>query len=588
MKLEFEQAAPEATRPVSLKVETASAADDAFAESDDDAENIDANVHPVKTGRFSKKEKLRSKRGPKVGKGRASRKEKPASATVERGLRKAAAQAVRQPSTLSSGFVPGQGRTYSSSDPDEVDDDSILHEVLTRTPPALLAPIVVPRMSAVIDEPPRVLDAPRTHSPSISMDSWAPSDSTARFDDVEEDRSSGFLALTPLRQQPEVEKCANGHDDTPIPSIRRGELPPIVEDDALFQSSGSLNAQAGLRNKRKSKPFPPSFPGYDSGDPDISPSSAYSGSVPSTIDDFAPADLAIPKASQIRLESIGASSEEVTVAKTTAEDLFRIHPPTTNTANNQRLDHANLAFIPQKDPAAGPSGIVRRASTCTKRKTVSFHKEAPVIIEPNLRAPSRSLPRDVMLSREPDDEPEFKDALDVSLDSFSAMRIRDSVKLATSIIPSGLPTMDIPRRTNRELSDSSGGEDSFARMSRVARVSFRDKDAIREASKRQSQAVAKAMSQQIRGVPRSAMLAYADNEVVLSDDNNEEVKPIKVTAGGHLSFRRRSTKSIREPPRVEAGKVPVPPPPPPFVPEPGRVRSNLRKAPPPPSAATSS
>lgn len=65
--------------------------------------------------------------------------------------------------------------------------------------------------------------------------------------------------------------------------------------------------------------------------------------------------------------------------------------------------------------------------------------------------------------------------------------------------------------SNRSLDNSSLMDDlssSWTRNRSSRRVSSRDKAAIREATKRQSIAVAQAIFEQIRGVPRSAMLAY--------------------------------------------------------------------------------
>lgn len=134
------------------------------------------------------------------------------------------------------------------------------------------------------------------------------------------------------------------------------------------------------------------------------------------------------------------------------------------------------------------------------------------------------------------------------------------------------------------------------------------------AKKRQSLAVRDALSQQIRGVPRSAMLAMARSET--DEGSTMNTVPGSPTPGPSAdihsnsttgntyasrsiveemqtkvdmpttSSTRRSTKSIRMPPQVQAGKAPPPPPPPPFSPDGARVKS-VRAAPVPPNARKS-
>lgn len=116
--------------------------------------------------------------------------------------------------------------------------------------------------------------------------------------------------------------------------------------------------------------------------------------------------------------------------------------------------------------------------------------------------------------------------------------------------------------------------------------------------KRQSMAVRNALSQQIRGVPRSAMLAYAENDVEkegsghmsraastvapfndgwFDEDSVGSLPSLKASGDSNRSIgqrnRSRSTKSIRLPPQVVPGVVPRPPPPPPFEPAAARMRS---------------
>lgn len=279
-----------------------------------------------------------------------------------------------------------------------------------------------------------------------------------------------------------------------------------------------------------------------------------------------------------------------------------------------------------------PQSIMRR-STSNKRKTVSFHTAAPTIIEPNARAPSYSVPRTALLSKE-HVKPE------IPIKQRPALRkARDSVKIVSSSVPRSFDTRDdspssteqnseddsfagrpsasqtpaalpdftrpealqtgTPRRPsmqniataasssvpehhasseNRNMSDfSAGSDESFIdRVSR--RMSTRvvkDRNELREASKRQSKAVAEAMASQIRGVPKSAMLAYSENDIVLAESFEDD-------DSSRVSLRRKSrqVKSVRMP-EFTPGVVPKPPPPPPFAPPPPRTKS-WRQPPPPP------
>jgi hypothetical protein len=139
---------------------------------------------------------------------------------------------------------------------------------------------------------------------------------------------------------------------------------------------------------------------------------------------------------------------------------------------------------------------------------------------------------------------------------------------------------------------------------------------IMASKKRQSLAVRNALTQQIRGVPRSAMLAYAENEVEAEGTDVEEgsqVGPYSddwfddmsgsyssmvirdkgnprdsfAAAGQSVRSRARSTRSIRMPPEIRPGMAPPPPPPPPFEPARSNIKS-IREVPPPPPDARAS
>lgn len=265
------------------------------------------------------------------------------------------------------------------------------------------------------------------------------------------------------------------------------------------------------------------------------------------------------------------------------------------------------------------TGVMRSASggvsnmRSSKRKTVSFREEKPVIIEPNLRerVPSKSVPRDTMYNsgssklasalRTPrvavDDFGGSEGSLDVPSPSSpysSSSRLggdlgpRSSMMFAEQVAMIEAEDNLPPKPTEAEppaLPQSSG-----KRMSRRS-IRNSNKQTVREASRRQSKAVAEAMAQQIRGVPRSAMLAFSENEVVVEVEvevsSDEDVHSTE-DSGNSMSFKPRArssvrnsrARSIRAPPVVVPGVVPRPPPPPPFAPEVSRVRS-VRRAPPP-------
>lgn len=595
---------------VPLQVECPTTDDVHYVESDDGVVDENVDTANLQRGRRSTVSGRSSAKLRKPKKGRASKQKdhrgrKPTSANLS--TSKPLMSNSNSSSAVPSGGLhrrsdaPPATRTYSSSD-QEADEGDDRHA--RRTPPALLAPIMVPRMSDVFDDNGNTVR--KLTSPSVSNDSWGINDCSERFDDVEDDLSSGVVKLSAVGKQKVVHKVALAHsqyEEDELASLGGGN------HDSLG-GGASLTAAGGVRNKRKSKPFLPSSTGYDNSAPPVAPDSAY---------DHMPHDLgALPPAVLSRQISAGVMSDDILIVDTSGDDMYQVPSPPTEdnprvqhegdlfqipsqssaakAAAAQRVKHDDLLHLPRAT-AAAPAGIMRRASTTNKRKTVSFHDESPVIIEPNLRAPSKSLPRESMLTKSSSETSEYKDALGAPRDSFSRLRgVRDSVSLAAHNKPpnkmfASIPpkasaasappkTMDIPRpRMQRELSDSSGAEEPFrARSSRrMSRVSSRDKDAIREANKRQSRAVAVAMSEQIRGVPKSAMLAFSENEVLISDDGLDD-------DDSDLSVRRSArAKSIRVPPPVAPGEIPTPPPPPPFQPEAHRVRS-VRKPPPPPAS----
>lgn len=486
---------------------------------------------------------------------------------------------------------PKVQRTYSSS----LDEGSgrLDPKAKERTPPPeLLAPIMVPRMS-------QAFDGERSKSPGPSQTSWV-DECAERYDDIDEDLSSGI--------------------------VRRAA---VGKEKVVHTADVGLG---GLRAKRKSKPFVHAGLDLDEAPP-AAPDSSYSDLRLEGFSVVQKAGDVVPDLPLSRQISAGVMSEDIEIVDTT--DLYRIPSPLPKKLG-ERDAHDGVTYVRRKSGLSsrppGPSGIMRRASTSTKRKTVSFHDESPVIIEPNLRAPSRSLPRDAYLSKSSSENSEFKDALDTPSSSFSGLRKpRDSMHVAankprsrmfssdisnandsrktgvgaptiggqgalevpdhgSSLVArpsaSSIPqTMDIPRaRMYRELSDSSGAEDASFRArssKRMSRISSRDKTAIAEASKRQSQAVAQAMMEQIKGRPKSAMLAFNDHEVLISDDD-----PLDEVSDD--SFRRKSRQSkVINAPLFVPGVVPAPPPPPPFAPSVPRARS-VRNPPPPPASPQSS
>lgn len=262
------------------------------------------------------------------------------------------------------------------------------------------------------------------------------------------------------------------------------------------------------------------------------------------------------------------------------------------------------------------SGKSPKQGSHSFRKTVSFREEKPVIIGDSpprgVVAPVARAPLAAMASPT---APEGHDALAAR----GALSRRKSQSFEGRL-PSGPGA--------QEYADMRARQEAMPRVSTA--------ESVRASKRRQSMAVRDALSQQIRGVPRSAMLAYAENETSETGAPSEytefeeasAVEPLSdgwfddatsVTSGLHIprspsarsgasgalsrntsglsgapayddprrmsmvGQRTRSTKSIRLPPPVQSGVVPRPPPPPPFEPSRGRVRS-VHHAPKPPPA----
>lgn len=521
--------------------------------------------------------------------------------------------------------------------------ERLMEKHMDNTPTELLAPIMVPRTSIMYGESPPH-DNNQQEQPTLSASS------SLRYADADD-------------QQHQI-------------------LAGIVAEQS--QSS----PLQGLRARRKSKPF-------------LTPVS-----VPSSQQLSSKKISPMPKLSEVPVpsnpDSIGTPLADRTEL-TTNTGLSRRESSLLSSASSSKLQqprHIKPLDIPRA--AAMKPILARRASSTNgNRKTVSFHDAAPVIIEPNLKAPSHSLPRlgkdstimnggppsiGSVLSQvrdsvtgfvplidvdESDDEEEneeqigdddvgiiprhnahtletqrnhnFNDLLneidedddeDEDDDSFgtaddnegicssSQFTDSDTVSLAQPItiysqqqqpqrpLPvQNPPTSSFPLRS-RQRSDVSYGSslDTFDTNQQTSwnnnpnrnsrRVSVHDKTAIREATRRQSMAVAQVMSQQIKGVPRSAMLAYSQNEIVVDDEETQDDHNNRgsstggmessgddgngsfIVVGGH---RRKSRKSIIIP-EVKPGEVPLPPPPPPFSPTRLNIRS-VRLAPPPPPSS---
>ncbi|PXF44643.1 hypothetical protein BWQ96_05585 [Gracilariopsis chorda] len=635
-------------RPVSLKVESPTTFNENFIDSDDSLtpqdENADlnrSNHHSSRSPRrkssvsstamsptsSSKKSRSKKNRKKSLSKSKSSFRIRSKSAksvnsrkrskTINRSSRHSSDPSIsisdavvsesvsRLPASATNSTIPSP----PASDFDEQDMSLIEDHIkphLDNTPAELLAPIRVPRMSHAFSHKPSA-------SPVLSNDSWGPQDSSSqrRYEDVEGDNSSSGLVSFPPVGKGRVVHKAN------YPS-RAPEFPLYAPPSPLHGSSPS--GSNTLRAKRKSKPYLLSDSATDN----------QTFNPPVTIDErVLPADLPVDS-----LPALSPSKRPMPSADPAPTMEYSRPSPAKQAAARDRV-RSDESFPPpmqsKSQSKIQPQSIMRR-STSNKRKTVSFHTAAPTIIEPNTRAPSYSVPRTALLSKE-DIKPELP------IKQRPALRkARDSVKIASSSIPRSFDTRDdapssteqnseddsfaehpstgptsgalldfrrpealqtgAPRRSatqniamaassaaednslseNRNMSDfSAGSDESFiARASR--RMSTRivkDRQELKEASKRQSKAVAEAMASQIRGVPKSAMLAYSENDIVLAESFEDD-------DSSRVSLRRKSrqVKSVRMP-EFTPGVVPKPPPPPPFAPPPPRTKS-WRQPPPPP------
>eukprot|EP00178_Gracilaria_changii_P014589 TRINITY_DN4102_c0_g1_i1.p1 TRINITY_DN4102_c0_g1~~TRINITY_DN4102_c0_g1_i1.p1 ORF type:complete len:810 (-),score=121.46 TRINITY_DN4102_c0_g1_i1:1036-3465(-) len=639
-------AAAKPPRPVSLKVESPTTADENYVDSDDTSGHYDENADvnrsrpsprsasrkpstsstAMSPPRPKSKSRSKSKKGRKSSvaesKSNSFRIRSKSTKSFKHSKRRtpthrrnnsdpsgsvsdiAASESIsRLPGSTTNSTLPSPPGSEFESQHDTSFIADHIKPHLDNTPAELLEPIRVPRMSAAFQ-------SKRSGSPVISTDSWGPQDSSSqrRYEDVEGDSSSGLISGPPVGKQAVVHK-AN------YPS-RAPELPSYAPPSPLHTSSPSVSNR--VRSKRKSKPYVLTNPDSDQVLP-------FEESVPPPelpIDQFP-----LSKSRRSMMSNDPAPTREIPrIVQAAARDRIRsdesFPPPAL-----QRAQAGNQ-----------PQSIMRRASS-GKRKTVSFHAAAPTIIEPSPRAPSYSVPRDAVLSRE-EVRPEVPARLAPAL-----RKTRDSIRFASSSLPrtfdsrddlslkyeedlnaqdsmirshsartftakesaasqgfarpeavqTGAPrTSYTTKRTSnsatlvedssapndRSMSDfSAGSDESFiARASR--RMSTRvvkDREELREASKRQSRAVAAAMASQIRGVPKSAMLAFSENDVVLADSFEEDDD-----SSSRISLRRKSrqVKSVQLP-SIESGVVPKPPPPPPFAPARSRVKS-VRVPPPPP------
>lgn len=236
----------------------------------------------------------------------------------------------------------------------------------------------------------------------------------------------------------------------------------------------------------------------------------------------------------------------------------------------------------------GRSGS-KKTTRAPPRKTVSFRVDKEVVIEPNLRErrhqPSSSLPRGIgsgrmLVSALKKQSSLPREASRPSLASGKPLvsALRKTQAIASPIESPRASPLPGPRVSFTDLNPNSSflsASSSFDSLP-VRRGSARLDP---EQSRRRSKAVAEAMIEQIKGVPKSAMLAYAEHEP--EDDMSGELPTVQLR--GSLRPRARSGRSMRLPPVFTPGVVPPPPPPPPFAPEPTRVRS-VRMPPPPPKA----
>ena len=629
-------------KPVELRIESPTTAAEDHPNISDN-ENVDSENVPrshARSSSTSKKSKTKSKRAFRKSKSAKKIKTKDRESRVENASsirRSKSDRSVRQSKTPTVDPSPSVSDTVGSDESREdlakkhLDEE--IEKRMDNVPKALREPVMVPRVSWAYDRPKPV------PSPPISGDSWAPNTCSQRYDDVEGDSSSGVLrnASNRIDDYPETLHDTIQHTYVPETLSRRPSTKTVQPDptsfddipeltpDEMFQdaSQGSTSTHSYI-SKRKSKPSIPARSLHDTSAPNIGETTGYDYNREHDRDPYSaarsyrdrdtkPTRNAIPEPSSIiRQGSVGTISDDIQVVDTSSQDLFTISSPSpaARTAAKERILHDDFMDIPRGD-ALGGTGIKRRASS--KRKTVSFQEASPVIIEPNLRAP-QSVPRSAVLSRD--------STKILNKNNHSAHgQIAVTAELPTDLIPSlkqshssmttsTTPGVNIPAgkeessskgskssiapapaggirssiSRQRELSDSSVEFEDAALEARLAKrlsqVSVvKDRQMARVASQRQSRAVAQAMAEQIRGVPKSAMLAYAENDFVPSDDYDEDDD-----SAASLGMKRRSrvVRSVRVP-SVKPGQIPRPPPPPPFEPERPRVQSVRSPPPPPPS-----
>lgn len=586
---------------VPLTIETPSTADDSYVESDDSAhdqsiddENVDhQNINTNRKSSVSQSRKSlqsntiiaednsKPKKSPaksfrlKSRKSKNSLKRQPTSENVLQ-PRNSNAQQTSNLSAQDTSAIPTPPESdHSSEAPEEHIQDH-----MDNTPKELLAPIMVPRMSGAFPDSKRILSDNRkqsrslVESPAISSETWLPSDSSQRYEDVEGDNSSGLISMSTVGKEKVIHKATYSPARAPLTMTSPRGVTPALRD-----ASSQSTVSQSMRSRRKSKPY-------------VSSSGTIDTSVPvlASLDSFAMDRLdeeqsynetgTIPEPAVLsRQISVGVMSDDIQVidtpalsSKTESNGVASLITPSPREAARQRI-HDDPLDLPSA--TAQPQGIIRRASS-TKRKTVSFHTASPTIIEPNLRAPA-SVPRSALL---------FKDswrASDVPRKPISALsNARDSVALAASPIPQTMDTNTISISRQQDRQDSFTSEDTFQeRSSRrmSTRVLVKDRNELREASKRQSRAVAAAMADQIKGVPKSAMLAFSENEIELAESFEESEQDSSLSS---LRRKSRASKTIRMPEFIP-GVVPAPPPPPPFIPDMPRARS-IRTPPPPPAS----
>lgn len=667
--------------PVPLKVEVPSTADNTFADSDDDPSNENENTTniPLSEGSPVQSPKASfSSRGKRTPGNMSFRiKSKNRKTKSRKGSQRSLTSPILlQPNTTPENDLEAASTVLSAADDQHIPKRStygrspsdiptepgtglsnesfeeILQRAMDRTPQELLAPIVVPRTSAVFGEG---LISPLNESVMLST-SPSPrvksSPDSQRFADADEsqlmepDLPSSAPVASPI-------KSSTSYGNTSAVSVSDTTSPP----PAAMQS---------LRSRRKSKPFPPLL---------ASPLSTEGSTSKSTLSQIpAPEPLS-------REPSLGMLSDETGEEDTnddnekgaTEESLFPVQAPTSGAAVRQRCElPLDVSSYSRVQPVR--SALARRASTAGKRKTVSFHDAAPVIIEPNLRAPSLSVPRSATLAKESpsqsqqslgstlwrtrdsvtwcrpsvplvdvhdEEDSDINDVMPFSENysnrgdadiiaspnsklagqgfntPFSTVKVsqRLMVKEGNTVTTSTYEmkmtgeedgdtiqaehhnsslagAQDIRQRS--DISTASRSDASFASFENVdtemrgrssVRISKKDKAGIREATRRQSMAVAQAMSEQIRGVPRSAMLAYSENEVIIEDDERADeedrvtVEGFRTTPSWHARRSGTALRSMRFP-SFKDGGVPPPPPPPPF--QPVRLSTRSMGLPPPP------